>query len=316
MSYGFIAFLFLGFEHDTAISMLWMIPPMLIVYAVAIKLLIKGVEKRMGTLLEAIDKVSEGDLSTRIDLKDAEEYEQVYIQFNNMVSELSKTKEEMEAFTNEFAHEFKTPITSIKGFAELLEDTGKDIETEERMEYLGLIRSQAERLMALSQNTLLLSKVEATQVVVGKEHYDLAEQIRKCAIMLSRQMDEKNIEFDMSEDLSVDYYGNREMLEHVWINLLNNSLKFTPSRGIISVRITDQAEGLRVELSDTGIGMDEETQKHIFDKYYQNDTINLAKGSGIGLSIVHGIINLAGGSIEVKSALNEGSTFIIFLPQK
>ncbi len=314
MSYGMIAFYFLGFEQDTAISMIWMVPPMIIVYIIAIKILIAGVEKRLGILLKAIGSVSDGDLSTQIDERGAEEYKQVYIQFNSMVRELSKTKEEMDVFVNEFAHEFKTPITSIKGFAELLEDTGAGIETEERMEYLHLIRTQADRLMTLSQNTLILSKVEAMQVIVGREKIDIAEQIRKTAIMLSRQMNEKNIEFDMSEDVSVLYYTNSEMLDHVWINLLSNAIKFTPENGSIGVRIEENEDGVCIKISDTGIGMDEETQQHIFDKYYQNDRVSLTKGSGIGLSIVKRIVDVLGGKIEVKSALNEGSTLIVLLP--
>ncbi len=313
MSFGAIATIFFDLDRDSALAMVWMIPPMLLVYIVAVKILIKGIEKRLGRLLTAIDRVSDGDLQTQIDLNGAEEYTEVYKKFNAMVRELSRTKEEMDSFTNEFAHEFKTPITSIKGFADLLIETGEDIETDERMEYLGMIQTQSNRLLTLSQNALLLSKVEAMQVVVGKEDFDIAEQIRKCAILLSPQMDEKELEFEMSEDASYIFNGNPEQFEHVWINLLNNAIKFTPKGGTIKVEMEDTYGNLCIRIIDSGIGMNEETIAHIFDKYYQNDSVSLTKGSGIGLSIVKRIIELNNGSISATSTPGQGSCFEVRL---
>lgn len=315
MSFGLISFLFLDFDQEKALSMVWMIPPMLIVYVIAIRILLSGLEERMGRLMTGIHAVAEGDLGTQIDLADAEEYEQVYREFNAMARELQRTREEMESFTNEFAHEFKTPITSIKGFADLLVETGEGIETEERMEYLKLIAGQSERLCRLSQNALLLSKMEAMQMVTGRERYDLAEQIRQTAVFLGRQLEEKNIEFTMPEDLELPFYGNQEMFQHVWINLLNNAVKFTPEGGKITVSGESTNGGrIRVSIADTGIGMDEETLAHIFDKYYQNDTVGLTKGSGIGLAIVKRIVTLCGGEISCTSSPGEGSTFMVELP--
>lgn len=311
MSYGIIATVFLKIDRDSALTMVWMVPPMLLVYWVAVRILTGGIEKRLGRLMTAIERVSDGDLNTRIDINGAAEYTEVYTSFNAMVKELARTKEEMESFTNEFAHEFKTPITSINGFAQLLLETGQDIETKERMEYLEVIKTQSERLLKLSQNALLLSKVEAMQVVVDKQEFDLAEQIRQCAILFLKQMDDKNVEFDMADDAFVIYMGNREMLEHVWINLLGNAVKFTPDGGRISVDLQGGDNEVTVKISDTGIGMDEETMSHIFDKYYQNDSVSLTKGSGIGLAIVKRIVELNNGTIEVLSTQGKGSTFVV-----
>ena len=314
MSFGLIAALFLDFDEKSALSMVWMIPPMLGIYLLAVWILLSGIEKRMGRLLTAIERVSEGDLSTQIDLKDAEEYREVYTGFNAMVRELAATKEEMDSFNNEFAHEFKTPITAIKGFADLLLETGEDIETPERVEYLQMIGRQSDRLLKLSQNVLLLSKVEAMQIVVGKETFDLAEQIRRCAILLSKKMDEKNLDFAMSEDVSVLYTANPEMMEHVWINLLDNAVKFSPEGGKIGVDFVKTQTSVQVSIVDHGPGMDEETVKHIFDLYYQHDTTSPTKGSGIGLAIVKRIVELSQGEVRVKSAPGEGTCFDVLLP--
>nr|MCR4674579.1 HAMP domain-containing histidine kinase [Lachnospiraceae bacterium] len=246
----------------------------------------------------------------------AGEYEDVYKQFNAMTMELKRTKEEMEAFTNEFAHEFKTPITAISGFSDYLLETGKDIETEERLEQLRMISEESKRLLNLSMNTLLLSKVEAMQVVSDKEKYDVAEQLRRCIILLSKQLDNKNIDVEMDEDLELPIYANQELLQHVWNNLLSNAVKFTKEGGTITIVGEVTKKELSVRITDDGMGMDEETIGRIFDKYYQNDTTSLTKGSGIGLSIVKRIVILCGGSITASSYPGSGSTFTVKLPVK
>ena len=314
MSFGLIASFFLDFDEEKALSMIWMIPPMLLIYILSVRLLLAGLQKRMGRLMDGIHAVAGGELTVQLDQAGAEEYTQIYREFNAMVRELSRTKEEMQGFTNTFAHEFKTPITSIKGFADLLMETGGEIETPERMEYLEAIAGQSDRLCRLSQNVLLLSKMEATQVVTGKEEYDLAEQIRSCAILLYKDMEKKEIRLSLPEDWELSYCGNREMLEHVWINLLHNAVKFTPEGGRITIDGEKKDGIVCVRVSDTGSGMDPETLAHMYDKYYQNDPSSLAKGNGIGLSIVKRIITLCEGEISCESSPGEGSTFTVRLP--
>ena len=321
MSYGLMGALLLGFDRNNSITMIGMIPLMILVYALAMKLVLSGIQERMERLEEAIHAVAAGNLDTQIDLRHAQEYEQIYKDFNAMAKELSATKKEMENFTNEFAHEFKTPITSINGFSQLLLESGDSLSADEKNEYLQVICDQSKRLLNLSQNTLLLSKVEAMQVVTDKDNYDLAEQIRRCMILFSKEAEQRHIEFDLSElteGNSLRYYGDREMLEHVFINLFSNAMKFTSDNGLIKVsgkRMSGYSgDRISVSITDNGIGMDSETASYIFDKYYQNDTKSLTKGSGIGLSIVKRIIELCEGTISVSSWPGTGTTFTIELP--
>ncbi|MCR5650792.1 MAG: HAMP domain-containing histidine kinase [Lachnospiraceae bacterium] len=314
MSYGLISALFLQLNEKNAKTMLAMIPPMIAFVFLGMRYVTVGIRVRSERLIEAIHRVAEGDLSVELDTKNAQEYTQVYREFNAMVRELSHTKQEMESFVNEFAHEFKTPIAAINGFAEILcEDSS--LTDEEEKEYLNVISEQSKRLLRLSQNALLLSKVEALEIVTDKESYDLGEQVRKCAILLLPQIEEKQIVLDMEEDLSLPFTGNREMLEHVWINLLGNAIKFTKVGGIISITGFEYGGEIHVRIRDTGIGMSDETQEHIFDKYYQNDTTGATKGNGIGLAIVKRITELSGGRVLVESRLNEGSCFEVILPK-
>lgn len=314
MSFGLLTFLFFDLTRETSIFMLGMILPMALVVSASLYVVLRNMEKRISRLLYAIDEVSEGNLDVEIDSRGAEEYQEVYENFNRMVKELKLTKEEMQNFVNELAHEFKTPITSISGFADYLYQTGSAIETEERMQFLKLISEQSQRLCSLSQNTLLLSKIEACQIVTEKETFALGDQIRQCAILLLNQFDEKNITVDIPDNFDFNYCGNRELMEQIWINLLNNALKFTPEGGRVTVGCEKTPEALKISITDNGIGMDLETQEKIFDKYYQNDTTNITKGNGIGLSIVRRITELCNGHIEVKSKPGCGSTFTVILP--
>ncbi len=315
MSFGFVGRYGLGMDEDNALLMLAVIPPMAIATGLTTAITLHSLRKKLDVLLNGILEVANGNLDVHLKTEGAEEYRTIYENFNLMVKELKATKVEMEQFTNDFSHEFKTPITSIRGFAQYLMDTGEGIENPERMKYLQVIADEALRLSELSQNTLMLSKVEACQIITDKEIFDLSEQIKRCTILLLPQIEKKqiNLELDL-EDIS--YYGSPELLEQVWLNLLNNAIKFTPENGEISLTAKCQGETICVCISDSGIGMDQETASHIFEKYYQGGTGRAKGGNGIGLSIVHRIVTLCGGSIDVISSPDEGSSFHVFLPAK
>ena len=275
--------------------------PMGFAVVVSSCVILSSVRRKMSVLLDAIQSVADGDLSVRIDTENAEEYALIYENFNRMAEELEATKAQMQNFVNEFSHEFKTPITSILGFSQYLIQSDHGTESPERMKYLQIIASESRRLSELSQNTLLLSKVEACQIVTNKEWF-------------SPQMEKKDLELELELE-TTDYYGNAELIEQIWINLIGNSVKFTPEGGSILIRGEIDGDRIWVEIKDSGVGMDEETITHIFEKYYQNDNLNAVRGNGIGLSIVYRIVTLCGGQISVRSEVNEGSIFTVFLPR-
>ena len=313
MAFGLLGFFVFHFDRTSALSMIAMVPLMILVYTAALNLMLSGMEKRMKRLIDGIHEVSGGNLSYRIEMKNAEEYRILYQEFNQMAEELSATRAEMEAFTNEFAHEFKTPIASINGFSELLLENSKDIDDEERLQYLKMIRDQSKRLLRLSQNTLLLSKVNAMQIVTGRARYDLGEQIRRCVILFHKEIEEKKLTVNLPEEFDPVITGNEELLEHVWLNLLSNAIKYTKEDGEIAITFRETPDRVSVSITDTGIGMDEETVSHIFEKYYQHDTVSITRGNGIGLSIVGRIVELSEGSVSVSSYPGTGTTFTVEL---
>lgn len=310
MAFGLITFLKFDMRENNAIYMLAMIPCMGLVAGAAIIRIIKTLKFRMDKISNGINYVAEGNLDIELDLNGSGEYKDMYRNFNRMVRELKNTKIEMQNFMNDFSHEFKTPITSIHGFAELLlEDYISD---EDRKQYLQIIAEESHRLASLSQNTLLLSKLDAQEVITDKKVFDLDEQIKKCAILLFREMEKKEIALNM-ELSPVKYFGSAELMHQIWMNLISNAVKFTPHGGEITIIMVSVGDQITVNISDTGIGMDERTVKHIFDKYYQGDSSHSTMGFGLGLSIVKRIVDLCGGEITATSAPGQGSTFSVLL---
>ncbi len=213
MAYGAVAVLFLPMNRSNALSMVFMVVPMTVLMFVSLRFVLRKIQGRMDLLTDALGQMAGGNLSVRLDEANAGEYAAVYSDFNHMVEELQRTKDEMMQFTNDFAHEFKTPLTSVKGFADYLYETGGGIESKERMEYLKVIAEQSGRLSRMASNTLILSKAEACQIPVHQTWFNMGEQIRRCFITQSREMEQKHLTPDLPEDFDFSFYGNEEQLE-------------------------------------------------------------------------------------------------------
>ena len=267
--------------------------------------------REIKTLSEAIQKVAGGDYSERITIQRKEQMTPIYEDFDKMCAELDSIQILHNDFINSYSHEFKTPIASINGFASLLLE--KNISTAEQRQYLEIIVEESARLSKLASNTILLSKLSSQQIVTDTERYDLSEQIRQCSIILSKEWLDKKIEFS-GEFQSVMYIGNRELMQHLWLNILGNAVKYTPIGGEISVNVIVHTDSVTVTIADTGEGISSETLEHLFDPYYQGDTSHSSNGLGLGLSICKRIVELCGGTIKVESELGTGSQFTVDLP--
>lgn len=267
--------------------------------------------QEIRTLSDAIMKVSNGNFDYRISIKPKEPLAEVYEDFNRMTEELSSVQLLRNDFINSYSHEFKTPIASINGFADLLLE--KKLSPEEQRQYLEIIRDESDRLTSLAKNTILLSKLSSQRIVGKPETYNLGEQLRQCAIICSQSWMEKEQSFS-GEMPDIYFTGDRELMQHLWLNLLSNAVKYTPQGGEISVDLTQSGSNAVVNIRDTGIGMSKETQEHLFLPYYQADPSRSTQGLGLGLSISKRIVELCGGSISVESEIGKGSTFTVTLP--
>ncbi len=264
-------------------------------------------------LTDATKRVAAGDFSVRVHVKSSSEITRLAESFNEMAEDLSSIETLRDDFVSNISHEFKTPVVSIRGFARRLKKN--TLTEEQRDEYLDIIISETERLTQLSSNVLLLSKLQSTDKVVEASEYSLDEQMRRSILLLEPQLEKKNLELDVRLD-PVRINANDEMLQHMWINILSNAIKFSPEGGEIGVTLETRSDGKEavVSICDKGIGMDDETKSHLFDKFYQKDPSRATEGNGLGLSLVKRIADLYGGTITVESTVGEGSSFTVTLP--
>ncbi len=259
----------------------------------------------------AMEKISEGDFSVRLETKsNSKEIKEIFSGFNMMAKELSSTEILQSDFVSNVSHEFKTPINAIEGYSMLLQND--ENLSEEQKEYIEKIIFNTQRLSSLTGSVLLLSKLENQTIVSNKTQFDLDEQIRKSLLMLEPQWESKNIEFDIEMD-DTDFIGNESLLHHIWDNLLSNAIKFSNNGGEIKIRLENHTDKIIFTISDQGQGIDEDAQKHIFDKFYQADSSHKQEGNGLGLTLVKKIIDLENGEISVKNNDDKGCTFTVVL---
>ena len=230
--------------------------------------------------------------------------------FNDMTEALGSTAYLQKDFISSISHEFKTPIASIRGFAKLLQMPG--LTEEQKAEYISMIAQESDRLSRLSETLLRLSALEQKTALATLNTFSLDEQLRQVILRLEPTWTPKNIDWQL--DLNeVSIQSDQELLNQVWINLLQNAIKFSPNDSEIAVRVFRDGNAI-VEVEDHGCGMTEEAQKRIFDKFYQADKSRKQEGVGLGLSLVKRIVDMMGGTITVTSQVNVGSTFRVELP--
>lgn len=261
---------------------------------------------------KAMKQVSKGDFSIRVDDGNCVgEIRELVQSYNHMAEELSGIEMFRTDFINNFSHEFKTPIVSIRGFAKQLERD--DLTDEQRREYTRIIVTESERLANMSANVLLLTKLENQQIITDKTVYALDEQLRSCILLMEKQWSEKNLDLRLDLD-ELQYEGNEEMMSHIWVNLISNAIKFSPEGGVLEVSCMRVQDFIIVHVRDEGQGMDVATQARIFEKFYQGDSAHATEGNGLGLSLVKRIVDLCQGKITVNSAPGQGTTFSVYLP--
>ncbi len=272
--------------------------------------------KKFKRLSQGMKEISKGNFKARIEETDKNgaitEIGEIERTFNQMASDLDGIEMFRNDFINNFSHEFKTPIVSIRGFAKQLQN--ENLSEETRREYIDIIVSESTRLANMSSNILLLTKLENQTLVSEKTTFSLDEQIRASILLLEKEWSEKNIEFILDNLNDIQYNFNEEMLSHVWINLISNAIKFTDKDGLITISLYRDGENIIFKIRDCGIGMDKQVMSRIFEKFYQGDKSHNLSGNGIGLNIASRIITLAGGSIEVESEIGIGSEFTVILP--
>lgn len=274
---------------------------------------LKKIIAPMEELMDATNEIAAGNFDVKVKYKNINEDEigKLVKNFNSMAKDLKNIECIQTDFMNNVSHEFKTPISAIKGFLVILKN--ENLSQKERLEYIDILLDETDRLSQLSSNILECSKLDNMDKFKDNKKFSLDEQIRKTIILLEKQWSKKNISFNL--DLkSTYYYGKEEYLIQVWINIISNAIKFSDENSEILISCHKTANEVFIEIKDYGCGMDENTKKYLFNKFYQGDNSRNDLGYGLGLSISYRIIELSGGTITVDSELDKYTKFTVTLP--
>ena len=267
-------------------------------------------------IINGLDRLARGDFKARLHfdrpLGRRTPFRQIEESFNRAAEELEHTEMLRGDFINNFSHEFKTPIVSIAGFAKLLRRG--DLTDAQREEYLAVIEEESLRLSAMANNVLNLTKVENQSILTDVTQFNLSEQIRSAVLLLADKWTLKNLYMDLQfgEHLME---GNEELLKQVWINLLDNAIKFSEAGSKVSVTIAEDDAHLTVAITNYAHPIPPESLAHIFNKFYQADESHSSEGNGIGLAIVKKVCALHSGDVSVTSDADE-TTFTVVLPKR
>ncbi|BBF43089.1 phosphate regulon sensor protein PhoR [Lachnospiraceae bacterium KM106-2] len=268
--------------------------------------------KPLLELNDVVTEVARGNFKVQIkrtQIKDKQyqytnEIDELSKNVNKMVNELDAMQYMRKDFMRNVSHEVKTPIAAITGFTELLLD--ERLPEEQRREYLEVINQESLGISRLCQNMLSMAMLDHQQIVTKTKQIQLDEQIRKCIILLSEKWSDREIDFVIDLD-SVMIESDPDMLQQVWINLIDNAIKYSNSPCRIDISAKEQEENIEVVIRDYGKGIERDKVKKIFDVFYQCDESHKNYGHGLGLSIVKRILELLSGTILCESAEGVGT---------
>lgn len=270
-----------------------------------------------NVMTEAFKQISEGNFNVKLNAKKLEDksnpFSQVYSSINHMAEELQRMEQMRQEFISNVSHEIQSPLTSIKGFSIALQN--ESLDKSRRTHYLKIIETESARLSKLSDNLLKLTSLESDNHPFEPTPFQLDKQLQKVILSCEPQWMEKSIEIEVYLD-EVNIVADKELMNQLWVNLISNSIKFTPQYGTIKVHLQNNKHQAVVTIEDSGIGISEGDQAHIFERFYRADksrnrTVN---GSGLGLTIVKKIIDLHQGHIRVESKVKEGCKMIVYIP--
>ncbi|WP_315118538.1 HAMP domain-containing sensor histidine kinase [uncultured Clostridium sp.] len=278
---------------------------------VVILFVVRGIVKPIKQLSAASKEVAKGNFDISVNTNSNDEVGQLATDFNTMVQELKSIDLLRKEFVSNVSHEFRTPITSIKGFAKLIRDDR--LTEEQRLEYSDIIVDESERLTQLSSNMLRLSELDSQVIREELSRFSLDEQIRKTILILESQWTKKNIIFDLDLE-EIEYTGEEDLLRQVWLNLIQNAIKFSNDGDLISITLHHQNDIFITTIADNGEGIAEEDKDRVFDRFYRSNKFRNKEGNGLGLVIAKRIVEISGGRIYFESEQNKGTKFTVELP--
>ena len=293
------------------------VPILLLSFILGGFFLIKKTFAPVRNIVSTVKKISEKDLSKRIEsFEKNNELSELINTFNNMLSRLESSFDQVKQFSNDVSHELKTPLTIIKGEIEVA--LRKNRPFEEYKELLKSVNSETDKLENIINNLLFLSKMDIENIRKTFKTVQFDEILLETYEEFETITQKKKITLILKKIQKTNLKGKRDLLKHLFRNLIDNAVKYTPKNGKVEIILEKRNNYAKFIISDSGIGIPKSSLSRIFDRFYRVDSArsNETGGTGLGLSIVKRVIDVHSGKIEVKSELHKGTTFIVSIPLK
>lgn len=305
----------ISLKNVSAVDLLLLISVVSIIVGVLVSALSgKYLLQPVNRFINQMNRLASGDFRARIrfgkPISAHPAFQELEESFNTAAAELERAEMLRGDFINNFSHEFKTPIVSIAGFAKLLRRG--NLTAEQQQEYLAVIEEESLRLADMATSVLDLTKIESQTILTDVTRFNVSEQIRSAILLLEEKWTKKNLEFNLRMQ-ELEICANEELLRHVWINLLDNAIKFSEEYGCVDVLVEERDGQTVVAIGNTGKPIPQESIKRVFHKFYQADESHSTQGNGIGLAIVKKVVQLHRGTVTVQSS-PDLTTFTVKLP--
>ncbi|GGG58338.1 sensor histidine kinase [Paenibacillus radicis (ex Gao et al. 2016)] len=280
-----------------------------LIIVIAAVFLVRPIKK----LTIATRHIADGNFNVKLNIKQKGELGTLARSFEEMMYDLQQLEHMRREFVANVSHEVQSPLTSISGYALALKQV--DISAADRSRYLDIIIAEANRMSKMSASLLKLSLLESPSQQLQLVTLSLDEQIRRVIVAIQPQWSARNIRFELNLK-AIKLTADHDQLNQVWTNIIGNSIKFSMDGGVIAVSMKQDIKNVVIRIADKGIGITQEDQKRIFERFFKADRSHSRKysGSGMGLAIVKQIVSLHQGDIRVESEPGQGTAFIITLP--
>jgi heavy metal sensor kinase len=271
---------------------------------------VSGVE----AVTRTAQKISGGTLEERVPVKTrGDEIDQLATTFNQMLDRIQTLLTEIKEMSDNIAHDLRTPITRIRGTAEVTLTTGKSLNDYENLAASTI--EECDRLLGMINTMLMISKTEAGVDKLAREEIDLARLIREACELFEPSAEDQGVTLTCMAPAGTRVFGDARMIQRMLSNLLDNAIKYTPSGGTVTVSLSEKGGRVLVSVQDTGCGISPGDLPRIFERFYRSDQSRSKPGIGLGLSLARAIARGHGGDIMATSTRDQGSTFMVTLPK-
>jgi len=259
--------------------------------------------------------ISGGALEKRVPVKTrGDEIDQLATTFNQMLDRIQTLVISIREMSDNIAHDLRSPITRIRGIAEVTLTTGKSVDEYENMAASTI--EECDRLLDMINTMLMISETEAGVGRLTRGGVDIAGLVRDACDLFEPTAEDRGVTMSCDVPDTCRLFGDMRMIQRMLANLLDNAIKYTPSAGTVSVSVhEDEGQEVVVSVKDTGVGISPNDLPHIFERFYRCDQSRSQAGIGLGLSLARAIAQAHGGNITVTSNPNQGSTFTVTLPK-